>query len=251
MSYGNAFDVLKRVLKSRGLTYSDLADLMDVSEPTIKRLFVDRDCKLSRLDSICRLLDLSLPDLLEIADRNVEPVLSLTCEVEQVLADSPALFYLFLLLRDEMSLSDIGSIYGLDEADLHLYARDLERLGLIELSAKGSVTLSSTAPISFTLDGPLQQLHTDLNMDFLKRSINHAVENPTAYVTISRRMRPETATLLDEDVRSMVERISKLARQDRLSSPQSELIAVKWCFAKGMAKFSSLFTVGAHPDKRM
>lgn len=245
-----SFDVLRRVLKTRGMTYADLANRLDVSEPTIKRLFVERDCKLSRLTSICQILDLSVSELLEIADRSDNSVLALSNEVEQALADSPPLFYFFLLLRDHLTPEAIGAIYSLEPSDLHLYCRDLENLGLLELSTNGTVTLLSEAPICLSLGGPLQGLYKAVNAEFLNRAMDEAVERPDAYVTISRRMRPESATLANEDVQAMVSRIRKLAKQDRLSYTEDELVTYKWAIACGRASFTTLFDIGPHKAKR-
>lgn len=245
-----AFDVLKGVLKARGMTYAELARQMEVSEPTVKRLFVERDCKFSRLESICQLLDLSISEVLDIADRADEPVLTLSHEVEQALAESPALFHFYLLLRDEMSATEIASVHGLDDADLHLYARDLERLGLVKTGAMGRVTPCSSAPLQLASNGPLQRQLAEINLEFVRRSIAQAAAGPLAHVTISRRMRPETARLLEEDLKAMLTRIAKLARQDQLSSAQHELTAYKWSFAHGAASFASLLTIGPHPAKR-
>ena len=245
----SAFDVIKTVLKARGMTYADLAAQMGISEPTVKRLFVERDCKFSRLESLCQLLDLSISELLDIADRTEDSVLVLSRDVEQALADSPSLFFFYLLLRDEMTPGQICTLYGLDAVDLHLYLRDLERLNLVETDSMGNVTLRSKAPVRFSASGPLHHLGAAINIEFLKLTINDSVENPEAYVTISRRMRPDTARLLDEDIRSMVSRIAKLARQDRLSSAESELVAHKWAFANRSASFTDLLSIESHPDK--
>lgn len=246
----SSFDVLKGVLKTRGMTYADLAERLDVSEPTIKRLFVEHDCKLSRLISICQILDLTVSELLEIADRTDDSVLTFSNEVERALADSPALFYFFLLLRDDLTPEAIGSIYSLESSDLHLYCRDLEKLGLLELSTSGSVTLLSQAPIRLSPDGPLQGLYKAVNSEFLKRAMDDSVDSPEAYVTISRRMRPESARLLVDDVQAMVSRIGKLARQDRLSNVEDELVTYKWAIASGRASFTTLFAIGPHSGKR-
>ena len=56
------FSTLKQVLKSQGLRYRDLAELMDTSEPTIKRLFKEQDCKLSRLMDICKAIGVNFTD---------------------------------------------------------------------------------------------------------------------------------------------------------------------------------------------
>jgi hypothetical protein len=48
----------------------------------------------------------------------------------------------------------------------------------------------------------------------------------------------------------MTARIAKLAREDRLSSSEDELMTFKWSTASGMASFTKLFLLGLiHPSK--
>jgi DNA-binding Xre family transcriptional regulator len=63
---GDTFKILQGVLKARGMTYADLASRMEISEPTVKRIFAGHDCKLSRLLEIC-----------EIRKRRLSPTYSL------------------------------------------------------------------------------------------------------------------------------------------------------------------------------
>ncbi|MFV2032306.1 MAG: helix-turn-helix domain-containing protein, partial [Gammaproteobacteria bacterium] len=54
---------LKNELKAKGLTYKDVADELDLTEASVKRLFSTEDISLRRLDSICELLRIDLADL--------------------------------------------------------------------------------------------------------------------------------------------------------------------------------------------
>jgi len=51
---------LKNELKAKGLTYKDVADELDLTEASVKRLFSTEDISLRRLDSICELLRIDL-----------------------------------------------------------------------------------------------------------------------------------------------------------------------------------------------
>ena len=57
------FNNLKNELKARGLTYKDVADHLDLTEASVKRLFSTEDMSLRRLDSICELMTIDLADL--------------------------------------------------------------------------------------------------------------------------------------------------------------------------------------------
>ena len=55
-------EVLKRELKSRDITYADVAKKLDLSEASIKRMF-SKDFMLSRLDEICEFAGIEFADL--------------------------------------------------------------------------------------------------------------------------------------------------------------------------------------------
>ncbi|TIU85390.1 MAG: helix-turn-helix transcriptional regulator, partial [Mesorhizobium sp.] len=61
---GPIFEALKRTLKAKGLTYRTLAERMGVSEPTVKRIFHEKNCKLDRLMEICVAADVELENVL-------------------------------------------------------------------------------------------------------------------------------------------------------------------------------------------
>ncbi|TIX35751.1 MAG: helix-turn-helix transcriptional regulator, partial [Mesorhizobium sp.] len=61
---GLIFEALKRTLKAKGVTYRVLAERMGVSEPTVKRIFHERNCKLDRLMEICTAAGVELENVL-------------------------------------------------------------------------------------------------------------------------------------------------------------------------------------------
>jgi len=58
-------DALKRELKAQGLTYSQLARQLSLSEAAIKRAFSQSNFTLKQLDEICRVLNLDYEALIE------------------------------------------------------------------------------------------------------------------------------------------------------------------------------------------
>ena len=73
---------LKAQLKVCGVKYADVADKLDLSEASVKRLFSEESFTLKRLDQVCELLEIDISDLLEIA-RQSSQIRSLTREQEQ------------------------------------------------------------------------------------------------------------------------------------------------------------------------
>src|SRR5690554_7540436 len=54
---------LKRQLRAHGLTYQDVAQALELSEASVKRLFSDKQFSLKRLDQICTLMGMEISDL--------------------------------------------------------------------------------------------------------------------------------------------------------------------------------------------
>ena len=75
---------LKNALKEQGITYQQVAEALDLSEASVKRLFSERQFSLQRLDQICSLLGLEISDLVRRLDQ-AQRIDALTTEQEQEL----------------------------------------------------------------------------------------------------------------------------------------------------------------------
>ena len=75
---------LKNALKEQGITYQQVAEALDLSEASVKRLFSERQFSLQRLDQICSLLGLEISDLVRRLDQ-AQRIDALTAEQEQEL----------------------------------------------------------------------------------------------------------------------------------------------------------------------
>ena len=58
-------DAIKRLLKSRGMTYAQLATRIDLSEASVKHMFSQETMSLTRLEEICEVLGIGLSELVE------------------------------------------------------------------------------------------------------------------------------------------------------------------------------------------
>ena len=50
-------DVIKQELKAQDMTYADVANKLEMSESSVKRMFSKKEMPLTRVDDICRLLN--------------------------------------------------------------------------------------------------------------------------------------------------------------------------------------------------
>jgi DNA-binding Xre family transcriptional regulator len=152
--------VLKRSLKTRGLTYRDLAKRVGLSEASIKRVFASETFTLQRLEEICTSIGLSITEVVRIAAESQEtPSKFLTIDQEQLLADSPRLLACFYLLLNGRSSAEIIERMALSERELRKFYVMLDNAKLIELLPKLKARLRVGPVITWRTDGPMYRVY--------------------------------------------------------------------------------------------
>lgn len=227
---------LKLALKAQGVTYRDVAYRIGVSEQTIKRLFKDKDCSLSRLSEVCQAINISLYDLLEVAREYSEPMAKLSDEQEAYLAENPSHFYFLFFLMSGYSLEAIQQSYQLSDVTLFRYLRDLDRQELIELSADNHFRLKVEGKLLMRLNSQLGKLVRERNHAFLDHILKHHDAENTWFSSSFRFMSPDTLKALNDDMNELMQRYRKAAYQDEAILPQERLVPVKWSTMAGPFK---------------
>jgi AcrR family transcriptional regulator len=152
---------LKRALKERGLTYSDVAATLKLSLPTVKRLFANADFSLGRVDSVCELTGISLREILERAEEHAMPASRLTLTQEREIVADPRLLFVTWLVLNRSVFEQIVRDYRLTEAQvLECFIR-LDRLKVIELQPFNRVRLLVSRHFSWRPGGPVQRYIND------------------------------------------------------------------------------------------
>ncbi len=126
-------EALKKQLKLKGLTYTDMAAHLKVSEVTVKRMMSKEEIPLSRFLAICEWLEINLTELEKLANyNNLHEVVRFTAEQEKFLAKNPNyLAFLFQLYTDDTP-EQIQKNFSLTQKSLNLYLIRLENLNLIK-----------------------------------------------------------------------------------------------------------------------
>ena len=160
---------IKRSLKIRGLTYRDVANYLDLSEASVKRLFSTGSFSLQRLEAICNLLDIDFYELVRMTSMaTVKKPQRLTVAQEQALADSPSLFAYFYLLLNGWTHQGICKEHGLSEVASIRRLAALDRLRLIELLPGNRVRLLTDHIILWRRDGPVKRRYEkEIRQDFM------------------------------------------------------------------------------------
>ncbi|WP_315981800.1 helix-turn-helix transcriptional regulator [Aliamphritea spongicola] len=220
---GGLFRALKQVLKAQGIRYRDLAEMLNTSEVTVKRLFQEQDCKMSRLLDICGALGISFSDLMKLADQAPAEVTVLPLETEQALAELPGLFSCLVLLFSGFDARAIGHYNRLPPADVYLYMRALEKLGLVRIGANDSVHLLLNMPVRWRLDGPLHKILVGVNQAFIGQAISQEHDSDFPFYSTSRLFSQQSIRQLKDDIDKLYQRYQQQASLDQMFYPPEAL----------------------------
>lgn len=237
------FASLKQVLKAQGLRYKDLAEKMNTSEPTIKRLFAEQDCKLSRLMEMCEAIGISFTELVELAANQTVYPTELSFETEQALASKPGLMSFFMLLVSEFDIDFIVERNQLSKQDGYLYLRELEKLELIRLRQDDSYYFIVNRPILWRLDGPLHSTLVSVNQGFIKESISRNNKEKYPFYSASRLLSPNSIKQLSQDIDNLYQSFQKQAALDQMFYPREELLPFKTVLTLGAFDLAKYFKV--------
>ncbi len=160
---------LKRCLRNSGLTYHDVADELDLSEASVKRVFSKGTFTVDRMERICALMNMRISDLCRLADKlHADNRTVLSREQEKALASSPSLLRYFYRLLTGWSPARINRTQGHDEYRATQLLAKLDRLRLLELQPANKVRLLVGPHIAWRQDGPLWRRYaTQVQADFM------------------------------------------------------------------------------------
>lgn len=237
----NYFDVLKHALKAKGMTYKQLADGLGISELSVKRLFRDKDCKLSRLLEICDLLEIQFDDLIQMQKRARPLPVFLPESIEAALAKDLILLHLLIHLISGASLESILQDSGLTRAQLYLHLRQLEEIGVIELLTNDRIRLLVETPIRWRLNGALANAIKAANQNFIGKCFDEESSNEYDFLTGSRVMTEQSIAKLRTQLYELFKEFNRLSSQDKLFFANEELKSYKLVAGLGNFVAEELF----------
>jgi transcriptional regulator with XRE-family HTH domain len=151
---------LKSELKTRGLTYKDLAQRLNLSEPSVKRLFAEESFTLERFAKACEVVGTSIHSILKTSDgRDDGGLAHLSLEQEEMLASDPDYFGVFHRLLHGYKMSYVQNRMQLSDAQFTRVLVALDKIGVIDLGPGNVVKFKTPRLIRWDNDGPLMKTY--------------------------------------------------------------------------------------------
>lgn len=152
-------ETLKQELRKRGINYKKVAQKLELSEASVKRLFAEYSFTLDRISLICELLNCEIADLIHEMEKNVELTQQLTLEQETELMSDMKLLLMAHFLLNKLKFEEIISIYDISKTEGICLLAKLDRMKLIELLPGNRIKLMIAKDFSFIPGGPIQQFY--------------------------------------------------------------------------------------------
>jgi AraC-like DNA-binding protein len=205
-------DALKRELRARRITYARVAQHLDLSEATVKRLFAQNELSLQRIDATCALLGIEFTDLAAAAVARTSVISQMTLEQEQELVEDPKLMLVACAALSYWTLEHIVEHYALTRAEcIEMLAR-LDRLKMIELQPNNRYRLLTSAAFRWIPDGPFQQqFRKYAQMDYFQSRFSG--ENELMLQVFGSLSAPSRAALLNR-LKNVANEFAEMNQQD-------------------------------------
>ena len=211
------FTILKQQLKRQGISYAEVANILDLSESSVKRLFSKQHMSVNRLEQICSLLHMELTDLLHLMQKQMHHISQLTWEQEKKIVSDTKLMLVMVCAVNNWSFELIEQTYQIEKAELISLLLQLERLDLLQLRPDNSIRLLITPDFHWHTNGPVQRyFEARIQGDF----INCRFDKPGELRVV------RTGMLTRQSNEEMQEKINQLSREFSQRSQRDNALPV-------------------------
>lgn len=160
------FDSLRAHLKARKLTYRDIAQNLGVSEQTIKRLFLQQDCSIERLEKICELMQLDLRELVKSSPRPRKFIQQLSLPQEDQLAQNHKLLMVAVCTMSLWTFEDMVQHLHIPDVEIKSLLHQLDKMAFLDLLPRNRYYLRVAREFSWIVDGPIMRMVKNMASDY-------------------------------------------------------------------------------------
>ncbi len=168
---------LKRLLKAQGHTYRSVGKALQLSEPSVKRMFSKGAFTLERLVTVASLLGMSLAEVAEQANEGAPAIRTLTEAQERQLTAETELLLVAACVVNGWAIDEIIRMYKLTRVECLKRLLELDRIGLITLLPGDRIRLNVARDFDWLPNGPIEQFFRGQKADFLASDFTGSSES--------------------------------------------------------------------------
>lgn len=229
--------VLKELLKKKKITYESLAEQLECSIPTVKRILGPEELSLQRLLQLCEIVEIDLGELevlIRQGERNDE---EFTLAQQEFLAKNPSYFAYLMKLFGGDSPQQIAEKYKLSARSTDKYLIGLEKQSLIRVTGQqkvkpafknfpsfGAGVLAKAYYKSFIQNSAL--FFVDRLAELLSQPAINPEKNEGYFSTASAKITQDSYDAWTKEVGRLYQQFEKTASLEEKSRDPAELVTV-------------------------
>ena len=204
---------LKKLLKSHGKTYADVAIHLELSEASVKRMFAQQSFSLSRLDTICQMMEMEITDLMqEVNDSTARQISELSDDQEKQLVSDIELLLVTISVINHFTLEDILNNYSLSEAQCIKHLVKLDRLNIIELLPNNKIKIKISSNFKWRNNGHIQNFFKEnIETEFFTSRFALPQEK---LIVLNGMLSQESNAILQRKFERLAREFEEMARED-------------------------------------
>jgi hypothetical protein len=148
---------LKRCLKTKGKTYADVAEALQLSEANVKRMFAQQHFSLQRVETICTMMGMELSDLMREMEASQTRIHQLTHQQEFEITQDLLLVLVTVCAFNHWTLEQMTDYFTISEKDCLKRLLKLDKLGVIELLPENRIKLLISNHFTWIENGPFER----------------------------------------------------------------------------------------------
>jgi transcriptional regulator with XRE-family HTH domain len=227
--------VVKKQLKAQGKTYLDVANTLQLSEASVKRLFAEENFTLQRMEAIAELLGLELSELMQLVAKQQQQLSELTLDQEQEIAEDLLLLLVTVCVMNNYNFDEIVDDYKISETECIQKLARLDKLKLIELLPNNRIKLLIAPNFKWQKNGPIQKFfQRRIQRDFFRSQFDKETEKLSV---VNGMLSVNSIKKLQSRMQKLADDFNHLIKEDAEYTP-SEKIGITLVMAERQWEFS-------------
>ena len=203
---------LKQALRAKGITYREVAVALGLSENSVKRLFAEKSFSISRLESVCELVDLELSDLMQKMIEGRERISMLSEDQEREIVGNTKLLLVVICIFNYWRFEQILAEYKFAETELIQLLAKLDRLHIIDLLPFNRFKLVVDKNFTWRPNGPIQNFFQQhAQPEFLNAKFQNRDE---ALIFINGELSENSRIALLRQLKKLTQEFNRLHEED-------------------------------------
>lgn len=203
---------LRTKFRQKGITYRDAAEVLKLSEVSIKRLFSDQNCSLKRFEQLCEFAGTDLGELMAIVESQQQQLSELTLEQEKNLVSNTSLLLVAVCIINHWSFDEILAKYRFTTPELTGMFTQLDKLGIIELLPGNRYRLKISRSFKWQPRGPIQTFFVQsIQQAYLQENVDNASNH---FRLVWGMLAKESVDELNRKIARLIDEYLKIVEQD-------------------------------------